>query len=169
MALKKVKLILHKGMDFKGFLLTEGNGYLSDRVNDVLTGVHELLQARKQMGTRQLVKNAESIANQIRKILHASWPHSQVKYLKVLQKCGVALMKTIDEKGDLHDTFNSVRNELEQLASKLKVPANSLGTHRQEKPKAPEPPPPQANKDQNQLPPERPQVPPETVNQQIAG
>ena len=45
-----------------------------------------------------MVKNAEDIANQIRKILHASWPRSEHKYLKVLQKCGVALMKAIEDK-----------------------------------------------------------------------
>ena len=153
-------------MEFKKFLLFEQKEYLADRVNSVLTGIHELLSAKKQMGAKLMVKSAESIANQIRKILHTSWPRSEHKYLKVLQKCGVALMKAIDDKGDLSETFNSVRAELEKLSHKLGVPANKLGTGEEEKPKRPESPPPGVQPEA--LPPHQPQISPETVNQQIA-
>jgi hypothetical protein len=129
-------------MEFKQFLLTEQKEYLANRVNDILTGIHELLQAKKQMGARQLVRNAETIANQIRKVLHSSWPRSEHKYLKTLQKCGVALMKAIEEKGDLPEVFNSVRSELERMTQKLGVPANQLGTGAEETPERPEEPPP---------------------------
>lgn len=128
-------------MEFKSFLLTEQKDYLAHRVNDVLTGVHELLAAKKQMGAKQMVRNAEDVANQIRKILHTSWPRSEHKYLKILQQCGVALMRAIEDKGDLPDMFNSVRAELEKLSHKLHVPANKLGTG-EETPKRPEGPPP---------------------------
>src|SRR6516162_5610434 len=128
-------------MEFKQFLLTEQKEYLANRVNDILTGIHELLQAKKQMGARQLVRNAETIANQIRKVLHSSWPRSEHKYLKTLQKCGVALMKAIEEKGDLPEVFNSVRSELERMTQKLGVPANQLGTGAEETPERPEEPP----------------------------
>lgn len=128
-------------MRFKQFLLSEQKEYLADKVNDVLTGIHELLAAKKQMGAKQMVKNAESAANQIRKILHASWSRSEHKHLKVLQKCGVALMRSIDDKGDLPEIFNSVRAELEKLSHKLGVPANKLGTGEaaKERPEAPPP------------------------------
>jgi hypothetical protein len=115
-------------MEFKQFLLSEQKEYLADKIIDVLTGIHELLAAKKQMGAKQMIRSAESVANQIRKILHASWPRSEHKHLKVLQKCGVALMKSIDDKGDLSEIFNSVRVELEKLSHKLGVPANKLGT-----------------------------------------
>lgn len=151
-------------MEFKNFLLTEQKDYLAHRVNDVLTGVHELLAAKKQMGAKQMVRNAEDVANQIRKILHASWPRSEHKYLKVLQKCGVALMKTIEDKGDLSDTFNSVRSELEALSHKLRVPANQLGTGQEDTPKRPEPKPP----GQTPQTPQAPQMSPDTLNQQLA-
>jgi len=148
-------------MEFKSFLLTEQKDYLAHKVNDVLTGVHELLAAKKQMGAKQLVRNAEDVANQIRKILHTSWPRSEHKHLKTLQKCGVALMKTIEDKGDLSDTFNSVRSELEQLSHRLRVPANQLGQGKEDAPKRPEPPPPGQK-------PEAPQMSPDTLNQQLA-
>jgi len=114
-------------MEFKNFLLNEQREYLAHKVGDVLTSVHELIQGGKQVGARQLVRHSESIANQIRRILHSSWPKTETKHLKVLQKCGVALMKTIDEKGDLNDTLNSVRGEIEQLTQKIGQPINTLG------------------------------------------
>lgn len=150
-------------MEFKKFLLFEEQEYFADRVNNVLTGIHELLSANKQMGAKLMVKSAESIANQIRKILHTSWPRSEHKYLKVLQKCGIALMKAIDDKGDLSETFNNVRAELEKLSHKLGVPVNKLGTNEKDETKLPESPPPGAPPDV--LPPHQPQVSPETVNQ----
>lgn len=146
-------------MDFKKFLLAEQQEYLADRINDVLTGVHEFLQAKKQMGAKYMLRNAEVIANQIRKILHASWPRSEHKHLKVLQKCGVALMKTIDDKGDLSDTVNNVRGELEKLMQKLHVPVNKLGTDGADKVEQPEAPPPGP---QNQEAPQGPMMPPPT-------
>jgi hypothetical protein len=150
-------------MEFKSFLLTEQKEYFANRVNNILTGIHELLAAKKQMGAKQMVRNAEDVANQIRKVLHTSWPRSEHKHLKVLQQCGVALMKAIEDKGDLPDVFNSVRAELEKLSHKLRIPANKLGTGREETPKRPEGPPPGAKAEG---PPPEPQSPP--INQQVA-
>lgn len=125
-------------MEFKKFLLTEQRDYLSQKVGDVLTAVHELIQGGKQVGARQLVRHSEGIVNQIRKILHSSWPRTEYKFLRKLQKCGVGLAKCIDEKGDLTDTLNSVRHELEQLSQKLGEPINTLGSpKKKDKPKPP--------------------------------
>jgi hypothetical protein len=135
-------------MEFKNYLLTEGKEYFADRVNSVLTGIHDFLSAERQMGAKQSIKQTENIANQIRKILHTSWPQSEHKHLKVLQRCGIALMKAIDDKGDLPEVFNSVRAELESLSHRLKVPANKLGTKEKgDKERKPEAPPP-GSKDQ---------------------
>lgn len=152
-------------MEFKNFLLTEQKDYLANRVNNILTGVHELVSAQKQMGAKQMVRNAEEIANQIRKVLHASWPRAEHKYLKVLQQCGVALMKAIEDKGDLPDVFNNVRAELEKLSHQLRVPANKLGTGKEQTPKRPEGPPPgaaaQPGAAQPPIPPPTPPTAPE--------
>ena len=148
-------------MEFKNFLITEQKDYLANRVNNVLNGVHELLAAKKQMGAKQMVRNAEDVANQIRKILHTSWPRSEHKYLKVLQKCGVALMKAIEDKGDLSDVFNSVRSELEKLSHNLRVPANKLGTGQEHTPKRPEGPPPGMEEPPALLPPTQQQTLPQ--------
>ena len=44
-----------------------------------------------------------------------------------LQRCGVALAKCIDEKGDLRDVLNSVRVELESMTQKIGKPVNDIG------------------------------------------
>ena len=124
-------------MEFKNFLIVEQQGYLSQRVGDVLTGIHELIQGGKQIGTRQLVRHSQGIINQIRKILHSSWSRIEYKYLRKLQKCGVALAKCIDEKGDLNEVLNSVRQEIEELLKKLGEPINTLAAPKQ-KTKEPE-------------------------------
>lgn len=139
-------------MGFKKFLLIEQRDYLSQKVGDVLTGVHELVQGGKQIGARQLVRNSEGIVNQIRKILHSSWPRTEFKYLRKLQKCGVGLAKCIDEKGDLREVLNSVRHELEQLSQKLGEPINTLGSPKKDKPKPPEEPQNGPNPNQGQDP-----------------
>ena len=115
-------------MKFKEFLLIEQRQFLAHKTADILSAVHELLAGGKQIGARQLVKHSESVVNHIRKVLHSSWPKSDQKYLKELQKCGVALMKTIEEKGDLQQTLNGVRSELEKLSGKIGEPVNSLAT-----------------------------------------
>jgi hypothetical protein len=141
-------------MKFKQYILSEQKEYFADKVNNILTGIHELLKSEKQMSAKHMLRNAESVANQIRRVLHASWSRSEHKYLKTLQKCGCALMKTIEDKGDLTDTFNSVRTELENMTHKLGVPTNKLGSTEQQAPKQPAPPPPGAQ------PPAQPQQAP---------
>ena len=107
-------------------MLIEQRQFLAHKIGDILSGVHELLTGGKQIGARQLVKHSEGIVNHIRKVLHSTWPKSDQKYLKTLQKCGVALMKTIEEKGDLQQTLNGVRGEIEKLSGKLGEPINKL-------------------------------------------
>jgi hypothetical protein len=150
---------LNSGMGFKSFLLTEDRNYLAEKIGDILTGVHELVTGGKQIGARQLVRHSEGLVTQIRKILHTNWPKTEFKFLRQLQKCGVALMKTIDEKGDLRDTLNSVRRELEQLSGKMGTPINDLGTHKKKQAPPEMPKPPQQPEPQMQSPQEMPPQP----------
>lgn len=149
---------------FKEYLLTEGKQFLADRVKDVLEAVEDLVSAGKQVGARQLLRNSEGVANQIRKIIHQSWSRTEYKHLKKLQKCGVAIMKTIDEKGDLPETLVSVRLELLDLLKKLGVPINKGSGKDYE---APEPPAPGQQPPQ-QAPP-MPGQPPAGAGQPGAG
>ena len=115
-------------MKFKNFLFKEQDEYFGGKISDVLTGIHELLQGGKQIGERQLIDYSTDIVTQIRKILHTSWSRSSRKYLLVLQKCGVSIMKAIDEKGELREVLNSVSVEVEKILKKLGVTVNNLGS-----------------------------------------
>ena len=113
---------------FEQFLINENKVYLAVRIGDILNGVQDLNQNAKAMGTRQLVRNAETIVNQIRRILHSNWPKEEEKSLKQLQKIGVAIAKAVEEKDDLEAIMAASQGELEDLSGKLGVPVNNLGS-----------------------------------------
>lgn len=142
-------------MQFKDFLLNEEKAYLSHKVSDVLTALHDLNGDLENLGSRQLNRMAEAIVNQIRRILHSQWSDKQIKHLKALQKSAVAIMKAIDEKGDLKSTLQGAAQELEGLSSSLGEPVSSIDAKGEpaklKKPeKAPKPEMPQAPPEQSQ-------------------
>lgn len=97
-------------------------------MGDILNAVQDLEENGKSMGTRQLLRNAEAIVNQIRRILHTNWPKSEEKHLKKLQKIAVALARVLDpkvekgEKEDIYEIISASKQELEEVADKLGVP-----------------------------------------------
>lgn len=113
---------------FKDFLLNEAKHYLGERAGDILTALQNLQQDGTNMGTRALTRACEGIVNQIRRILHGRWDEEDVKYLKNLQKVGVALMKAIEENEDMQQVIASCVSELEGMLDGLQVPINSLGS-----------------------------------------
>jgi hypothetical protein len=115
-------------LEFSQFLLNENKTYLGEKVGDILNAVHDLEEDGLKLGARQLMDFSEKVVSLIRRILHSSWPQSEHKYLKSLQKVGVALSKAIEEKGDLKELIPSVRQELEQLSGKLGTPINTMGS-----------------------------------------
>lgn len=115
-------------MNFKKFLLTEVDQYFSQRVSDILSALQDLNDSAGDMGTRHLVSNAQTIVNQIRRIVHTHWPQSQSHGLKTLQKCGVAVMKAIEEKDDLPAVLKACQAHLESLTSRQDKPSNSLAS-----------------------------------------
>ncbi len=100
----------------------ERRNYLAVRMGDVLTALEELLKAGGQMGARSLARDAEQVASLIRRIIQSSWPNEHRRYLLALQKCGVALMNAVEEKGDLEGVLNSCRAEVQEALSKLGEP-----------------------------------------------
>ena len=111
---------------FKSYLINEEKTYLNHKVNDILTALHDLVGDMDNLGTRQLNRMAETIVNQIRRILHSQWSEKQYKNLKDLQKVAVAVMKAIDEKGDLKSVLKGATQGLEDLSNKLGEPVTSI-------------------------------------------
>lgn len=113
---------------FKSFLLLEEKVYLGQRIGDVLTALQELTDHAPNMGKRHLIRIIVNIVKQIRRILHGSWTYEEEKYLKELQKIGVALMKGLDDNEDLIQVVSSCTNTCEKLSDKLDTPINNLAT-----------------------------------------
>jgi len=114
-------------MEFKNFLFNEDKYYLGQKAGDLLSVVQDLSQDAGNLGNRALIRSVQGVVNQIRKILHGRWSDNELKYLKVLQKCGVALAKAVDEKEDIPAVVASVANEIQELLNGLEVPINTLG------------------------------------------
>lgn len=111
---------------FKGYLLNEEKSYLGHRVGDVLTAMQELEEDMPNLGSRHLNKLAEQLVGQIRKILHSQWTLKNQAHLRELQKIGVAIQKTIDDKGDLKEILPAATQALQQLSGKLGVKVNNM-------------------------------------------
>jgi hypothetical protein len=113
-------------MDFSDFLLNEDRAYLGVKLGDILNAIQDITDNAGSIGQRMLVKNSEQIVNQIRRILHTSWPKSEQKTLEKLQKVAVNIMKAIEEKGDLPSVLQSASGSLEEIIGKMETPINQL-------------------------------------------
>lgn len=111
---------------FSSFIINEQSEFLAQKIGDLLTAVQDLRDNGKSMGTRDLTKFSEKIVNQIRRVLHSHWSREQQVHLKVLQKVAVAIMKGIEEKGDLNGIIAGSADTLEKLSGNLGVPLNRL-------------------------------------------
>lgn len=115
-------------MKFKNFLLQENKLYFSQKVSDILSALQDLNDNTDTMGTKHLVSNAQNIVNQIRRVIHTHWPQSEQSNLLILQKCGVAIMKAIEEKDDLASVLKSCQENLDKLVGDAKMPINKITT-----------------------------------------
>ena len=113
---------------FKEFILNEAQAYLGQKVGDILTATQELRDDSPNMGSRDLTRFSERIVNQIRRVLHSNWPKEEKKHLVTLQKVGVALMKSIEEKDDLPGIIASSASSLEKLVADLGIPIHKLAS-----------------------------------------
>lgn len=114
-------------INFKDFLFNENKLYLTNRIGDILAACQELRDNSDGMGNRQLTANLERIVNQIRRILHSNWSEKEKPMLLKLQKVGVAIAKSLDEKSDLNDLIPKVCDSLESLTAGSQEPVHSIG------------------------------------------
>lgn len=111
---------------FKYFLINESKSYLGHRINDILTALQDIQNDMDNLGTRHLSRLAENIVNEIRKILHGQWEIQHHKHLEQLQKVAVAIMKTIEDKGDLREILPASTQAIQKIAGGLGVKTNEL-------------------------------------------
>jgi len=113
-------------MEFKSFVFKEAEDYFTQRTSDILNALQDLNDAADDMGTRHLVSNAQTIVNQMRRIIHTHWSQSERPSLEVLQKCAVAIMKAIDQKDDLKGVLKACQSHVESLTGRRQKPVNKL-------------------------------------------
>jgi hypothetical protein len=137
---------------FKSFLINESKSYLGRKIANVLTALQELQEDMVNMGARHLLRSAEQIVNELRKILHGNWELENHGHLKGIQRVAVAIQRTIEDKGDLKEVIPAAAQALQDLSTKLGAKVNNL--------KAPEMPgEPVSQNDFQETPP--PQQPPQ--------
>lgn len=115
-------------MKFKDFILNESESNLIQKIADILSALQDLNESAPNMGARHLISNSQTIVNQIRRIIHTHWPQTEENKLLALQKCGVAIMKSIEEKEDLIKILKACEKSLEDLVSEEKGPINKIAT-----------------------------------------
>lgn len=103
-------------MEFKDFILQENRAFLDQRISDMLSALQDLNDSAESMGARHLVSNGENIVRQIRRIIHTHWPEKEEQRLKTLQKCGVAIMRAIEEKDDLEGVLKACQKNIEEIS-----------------------------------------------------
>lgn len=106
--------------------MNEGEEFLARRISDILNAVQDLNDAAEDMGARQLVSNAQTIVNQMRRTIHTHWPQSERPNLDKLQKCAVSIMKAIEEKDDLQAVLKACQSHLESIFGDSKKPSNQI-------------------------------------------
>lgn len=117
---------------FKQFILNENKQFFASQCGDILSAIQNLEEESEYIGTRNLVRYSQNIANNLRNLIHSHWTDDLQSHLKELQKVGVAILKAIEESSDLLEVIKSSRNSLEELVKKLGLPINDVGVPEKE-------------------------------------
>ena len=117
---------------FKEFILNENKQFFTTQCGDILNAIQNLEQEANYIGTRNLVRYSQNIANNIRNLIHSHWTDDVSDHLVQLQAMGVAILKSIEESSDLLETIKSCREALEKVVQKLGMPINNVGVPEKE-------------------------------------
>lgn len=114
--------------EFRSFLLVEQEEFLAQKVGDVLSALQSLASDSPNMGNRQLIKIADNIVGEMRKILEGRWPKEEEPHLRAIQKAAVAMAKAIDTNEKMPDIIAGAKSELEKVQQKIGAPLHDLGS-----------------------------------------
>lgn len=148
----------HDDLDFRSFVLNESRTFLGKEIGDILTSLQEIEEEASKIGTKNLVRFTDKIVCQIRSLLGGHWSGDDIKFLKSMQKVGVALAKALDESDNLEQTITSAISEIQNTLKQMNVPVNNLGVTPKEAG------PPTETSPDNTLPPAAPDIGPEAMS-----
>ena len=115
-------------MQFRYFILNETRSALGHKLGDILTALQSLSDDAPNMGSRQLLRAAKGVVNEIRRVLHDTWSDTESSTLKTLQRIGVALMKSIEENQPIGEVLSTAVQELQKSQEELGEPVNNLAS-----------------------------------------
>ena len=148
----------HDDLDFRSFVLNENRAFLGKEIGNILTSLQEIQEEASKIGTKNLVRFTDKIVCQVRSLLGGHWSGDDIKFLKSMQKVGVALSKALEENDNLEQTIGSCISEIESTLKKMNVPVNNLAVTPKEASPSPQTPP------ANTLPPASPETGPEAMS-----
>jgi hypothetical protein len=112
---------------FRSFLLLEQEDFLAQKVGDVLAALQSLSDDSGQMGNRQIIKIADNIVQEMRKILESRWSKEEEPHLRSIQKAAVAMAKAIDTNVKMVNIIAGAKSELEKVQKNIGAPLHDLG------------------------------------------
>lgn len=124
-------------ISFKDFLIRETQEFLGKEIGRILSSLQSLSDDAKKIGAEKLVEYVKTLISDIQSIVGGHWLPEDIKYLLDLQKVGVALSKSLDEKNDLHGTLQSSAEQLKATLKNMGVPVNDLGITGKDQPAKP--------------------------------
>lgn len=148
----------HDDLDFRSFVLNENRVFLGKEIGNILTSLQEIQEEASKIGTKNLVRFTDKIVCQIRSLLGGHWSGDDIKFLKSIQKAGIALAKALEENDNLEQVIGSAISEIQNTLKKMNVPVNNLAVTPKDAGTLPEIQP------ANTLPPAAPEAGPESMS-----
>jgi hypothetical protein len=148
----------YEDLDFRSFVLNENRAFLGEEIGNILTSLQEIQEEASKIGTKNLVRFTDKIVCQIRSLLGGHWSGEDIKFLKSMQKVGIALAKALEENDSLDQVISGAISEIESTLKSMNVPVNNLAVTPKEAGSSPQIEP------ANTLPPAAPEIGPETMS-----
>ena len=128
----------YEDLDFRSYVLNENRAFLGKEIGNILTSLQEIQEEASKIGT--------------------NWSGDDIKFLKSMQKAGIALAKALEENDNLEQVISGAISEIESTLKSMNVPVNNLAVTPKEAGSSPQIEP------ANTLPPAAPEIGPETMS-----
>ena len=113
---------------FRRYVLREQNEFLGRQVGDILSALQSLSDDSASLGSRQMVRVADQIVDDMRRVLKGRWPAEEYQSLEELQKVAVFLKKSCDTNAKpLPDVVRACKAAVQALAGRLGTTLNDAG------------------------------------------
>ncbi len=118
----------NKVLNFKYYIFKENIKMLGSKIGDIISNFEKAIEQYDVVGLKTSMHNIAEISADIRSLIQGHMATENKKYMKELQKIGVALEKMIENKqGDSKKTLEDCASSLKNIAKEIGVPLNDIG------------------------------------------